>query len=185
MAATGPARVRCCSDSASTEAARPRPEDRWPDCVRHRRAHHRHRDWQRGQARCACRSVDQVHDSIHNNPEHSSAYRHYACRCGTGKPGADPFRWQRHQELSPVQRRQRPAYHHLPLRLSNFGQSGNFQADLEYGNQSSLNSDDQMIANDLAMQGGQTTTVYPQDPGKDYYLSVNSECSWHLKVVGQ
>jgi hypothetical protein len=68
---------------------------------------------------------------------------------------------------------------------SNFGQSGNFQADLEYGNQSSLNSDDQMIANDLAMQGGQTTTVYPQDPGKDYYLSVNSECSWHLKVVGQ
>lgn len=66
-----------------------------------------------------------------------------------------------------------------------FGQSGNFQADLLYGNQSSLNSDDQSIANDLAMSGRQTTTVYPQDPGQDYYLSVNSECSWHLKVVGQ
>jgi hypothetical protein len=64
------------------------------------------------------------------------------------------------------------------------GGSGNFVADLLYGNQSSLNSDDQSIANDLAASGGQTTTVYPQDPGKDYYLSVNSECSWHLKVVG-
>jgi hypothetical protein len=64
-----------------------------------------------------------------------------------------------------------------------FGGSGNFAADLLYGNQSSLNSDDQSIANDLAPSGSQTTTVYPQDPGKDYYLSVDSECSWRLKVV--
>jgi hypothetical protein len=64
-----------------------------------------------------------------------------------------------------------------------FGSSGNFVADLLYGNQSSLSGDDQSIANDLAASGGQTTTVYPQDPGKDYYLSVNSECSWRLKVV--
>lgn len=62
------------------------------------------------------------------------------------------------------------------------GQAGNFIADLLYGNQSSLSGDDQSIANDLAMSGAQTTTVYPQDPGRDYYLSVNSECSWRIRV---
>ncbi len=67
---------------------------------------------------------------------------------------------------------------------SDFGQSGNFQADLLYGNQSRLNSDDQVIANDLALHGGQTTTIYPSDAGKDYYLSVNSECTWKIKVTG-
>ena len=65
------------------------------------------------------------------------------------------------------------------------GSMGNFVADLLYGNQASLSGDDQPIANDLAASGGQTTTVYPQDPGKDYYLSVNSECSWRIKVVGK
>lgn len=65
---------------------------------------------------------------------------------------------------------------------ASFGSAGNFVADLLYGNQSSLNSDDQPIANALAMSGSTTTTVYPQDPGKDYYLSVNSECSWRIKV---
>ena len=63
-----------------------------------------------------------------------------------------------------------------------FGGSGNFVADLLYGNQSSLSSDDQQVANALAASGSQTTTVYPQDPGRDYYLSVNSECSWTVKV---
>jgi len=66
---------------------------------------------------------------------------------------------------------------------SAMGGSGNFIADLDYGNQSSLNSDDQSIANDLAASGGQTTTVYPQDPGQQYYVAVNSECSWTVKVV--
>jgi len=66
---------------------------------------------------------------------------------------------------------------------ASFGAAGNFAADLLYGNQSSLNSDDQSIANALAMSGGQTTTVYPQDPGQDYYLSVDSECSWRIRVV--
>ena len=65
---------------------------------------------------------------------------------------------------------------------ASFGQAGNFQADLLYGNQSSLSSDDQPVANDLAMSGAATTTVYPQDPGRDYYLSVNSECSWRIRV---
>lgn len=65
---------------------------------------------------------------------------------------------------------------------SSFGGSGNFIADLEYGNQSSLNSDDQSIANALAPSGQATTTVYPQDPGNDYYVAVNSECSWTVEV---
>lgn len=73
---------------------------------------------------------------------------------------------------------------HYSFNCASFGQSGNFQADLLYGNQSSLSSDDQPIANALAMSGSQTTTVYPQDSGKDYYLSVNSECSWKIKVTG-
>jgi hypothetical protein len=68
---------------------------------------------------------------------------------------------------------------------ASFGGSGNFQADLYYGNQASLNSDDLSVANALARSGHQTTTVYPQYPGKDYYLSVNSECSWNVKVTGQ
>ena len=63
------------------------------------------------------------------------------------------------------------------------GGSGNFIADLNYGNQASLNSDSQSIANDLAASGGQTTTVYPQDPGQQYYVAVNSECNWTVKVV--
>jgi hypothetical protein len=67
---------------------------------------------------------------------------------------------------------------------SSQGQAGNFAADLQYGNQGSLNSDDQPIANDLALHGGQTTTIYPQDPGQQYYLSVNSECDWHITVRG-
>jgi hypothetical protein len=66
---------------------------------------------------------------------------------------------------------------------SSFGSSGNFEADLLYGNQASLNSDDQNIANALAMSGGSTTTVYPADPGRRYYLSVNSECNWTVKLV--
>jgi hypothetical protein len=66
---------------------------------------------------------------------------------------------------------------------SSFGGSGNFAADLEYGNQSSLNSDDQSIANQLAPSGQATTTVYPQDPGNDYYVSVDSECNWTVKVT--
>ena len=65
------------------------------------------------------------------------------------------------------------------------GGSGNFIADLLHGNQAGLNGDDQSIANELAASGGQTTTVYPQDPGQDYYLSVNSECTWRVKVTGK
>lgn len=73
---------------------------------------------------------------------------------------------------------------HYSFNCASFGSQGNFAADLLYGNQSSLSSDDQPIANALAMSGSTTTTVYPQDSGKDYYLSVDSECSWKIKVSG-
>lgn len=66
---------------------------------------------------------------------------------------------------------------------SSFGGSGNFIADLESGNQASLDSDDQSIANALGSGGSATTTIYPQDVGSDYYLAVNSECSWSVEVT--
>jgi hypothetical protein len=71
---------------------------------------------------------------------------------------------------------------HYSFNCAAMGQAGNFIADLLYGNQAGLNSDDQSIANDLATSGAQTTTVYPQDAGKDYHLAVNSECSWRIRV---
>jgi hypothetical protein len=71
---------------------------------------------------------------------------------------------------------------HYSFNCASFGSAGNFAADLLYGNQSSLNSDDQPIANALATSGSTTTTVYPQDPGQDYHISVDSECSWRVKV---
>ena len=75
-----------------------------------------------------------------------------------------------------------PVTVHYSYDCSSNGSEGNFSADLLYGNQSSLNSDDQPIANELGTGGSQTTTVYPQDPGQRYYLSVDSECSWSVKV---
>jgi hypothetical protein len=60
------------------------------------------------------------------------------------------------------------------------GGSGNFIADLETGNQAAPGSDDQSIANALSPGGSATTTVYPQDPGSEYHVAVNSECSWSL-----
>ena len=65
---------------------------------------------------------------------------------------------------------------------SAFGGSGNFIADLETGNQASLSSDDQSIANALGAGGTATTTVYPQDVGSDYHVAVNSECNWTVTV---
>jgi hypothetical protein len=63
-----------------------------------------------------------------------------------------------------------------------FGSVGNFIADLLSGNQASLGYDDQVIANALGPGGTVTTTIYPQDPGTDYHLAVNSECSWSVTV---
>jgi hypothetical protein len=71
---------------------------------------------------------------------------------------------------------------HYSFNCASMGQAGNFIADLLYGNQANFSSDDQSIANDLAMSGAQTTTVYPQDAGKGYHLAVNSECDWRIRV---
>lgn len=62
------------------------------------------------------------------------------------------------------------------------GGSGNFIADLLSGNQSSLGSDDQSIANALGAGGSATTTIYPTNAGSDYHLAVNSECNWTVVV---
>jgi len=62
------------------------------------------------------------------------------------------------------------------------GGSGNFIADIETGDQSSLDSDDQSVANALGSGGSAVTTVYPQDVGSMYHLAVNSECSWSVVV---
>lgn len=60
--------------------------------------------------------------------------------------------------------------------------TGNFIADFETPDQSSLNSDDLSIANALGGGGSATTTIYPQNVGSQYYLSVNSECNWSVTI---
>ncbi len=66
---------------------------------------------------------------------------------------------------------------------SSFGSSGNFIGNIETPDQSSLNSDDQPFANALAESGSNTATVYPQDPGSDYHVAINSECAWTVKAT--
>jgi hypothetical protein len=66
---------------------------------------------------------------------------------------------------------------------SSFGSAGNFIADMVNGNQSSLNSDDQNIANALGSGGTATTTLYPTNVGQDYHLTVNSECAWKVTLT--
>ena len=66
-----------------------------------------------------------------------------------------------------------------------FGTSGNFTGDLETPDQSSLNSDDQSFANAIGNSGSATSTVYPQNPGQDYYVAINSECDWTVKITGK
>jgi hypothetical protein len=61
---------------------------------------------------------------------------------------------------------------------SQAGGSGNFIADLQQPG----GGDDQSIANALGAGGTVTTTVYPTNAGSDYYISVNSECTWTVTV---
>ena len=65
----------------------------------------------------------------------------------------------------------------LHLRLLRPGGDGNFIADLLNGNQASLGSDDQSIANALGIGGSATTTIYPTNTGSDYHLAVNSDAT--------
>lgn len=71
---------------------------------------------------------------------------------------------------------------HYTYDCSGFGGSGNFAADLLSGNQSSLGSDDQPIANALGAGGSATTTIYPTNTGSDYHLAVDSECNWTVVI---
>jgi len=59
---------------------------------------------------------------------------------------------------------------------SAFGSQGNFQYEVD-NTEGSENSD--LGANDLAVNGG--TTNYYYDAGQ-HYLTINSECSWHVTV---
>ena len=61
---------------------------------------------------------------------------------------------------------------------SGAGGSGNFIADLQQPG----GGDDQSIAIALGAGGTVTTTVYPTNAGADYYISVNSECTWTVTV---
>jgi hypothetical protein len=46
---------------------------------------------------------------------------------------------------------------------------------METGNQASLGSDDQSIANALGSGGSQVTTLYPRNVGSIYHIAVNSD----------
>jgi hypothetical protein len=72
---------------------------------------------------------------------------------------------------------------HFTYNCAAAGGSGNFIADMVSGNPSSLSSDDQSIANALGSGGSQTTTLYPQNQGSRYHLTVNSECSWSITLT--
>jgi hypothetical protein len=64
------------------------------------------------------------------------------------------------------------------------GGSGNFIADMQTPNQSSLNSDDQNIANAIGSGASSTTTtLYPTEVGQQYYLSVIPECNWTVTLT--
>ena len=64
------------------------------------------------------------------------------------------------------------------------GGSGNFIADvITTAGPTSGNYDDQSVANQLSAGGSATTAVYPQYPGSQYDLQVNSECSFTIKLT--
>jgi Protein of unknown function (DUF732) len=86
------------------------------------------------------------------------------------------------QNSGPVTVTQSSLTVHYSYDCSGFGTSGNFIADFETADQSSLSSDDQSIANALGSGGSATTTIYPQDTGSEYHLAVNSECNWSVTI---
>lgn len=61
---------------------------------------------------------------------------------------------------------------------SDYGSAGNFQFDVD-NTDGSTNNDNG--ANELATSGGATDYYY--DAGQ-HYLSINSECDWHVTVKG-
>lgn len=68
-----------------------------------------------------------------------------------------------------------PSTLHYHYSCAGFGQKGNFQVFLEQGS----NPVD-IPVNELAMHGTDTTQIYETGT---FHLEMNSECSWHVKVV--
>ena len=66
---------------------------------------------------------------------------------------------------------------HYSYNCSGFGYAGNFQI---YINDSGGSPVD-VAANELAMKGSDSSE---QHQGGTFYLEMNSECSWHVKVIG-
>jgi len=66
---------------------------------------------------------------------------------------------------------------------SDFGYAGNFQIYF-YGASLLGPSVPDILANDLAMSGGDTTTEYLYGATGPFHLEMNSECDWTVKVVG-
>lgn len=64
---------------------------------------------------------------------------------------------------------------------SNFGSEGNFQIYF-YG--ANLFGIPDILANDLAKKGGDTTTEYLNGATGPFHLEMNSECKWTVKVIG-
>jgi len=66
---------------------------------------------------------------------------------------------------------------------SNFGSQGNFQIYF-YGANSFDPTLPDILANDLAKSGGDTTTEYLNGATGPFHMEMNSECKWTVKVVG-
>jgi hypothetical protein len=60
---------------------------------------------------------------------------------------------------------------------SNFGQAGNFAVDIQGGDQGFSTSG----VNELKMKGSGATSVHDAS-GPGVYLTINSECNWHVKA---
>ena len=66
---------------------------------------------------------------------------------------------------------------------SNFGSQGNFQIYF-YGASILGPTVPDILANDLAAKGGDTTTEYLNGATGPFHLEVNSECNWTVAVTG-
>ena len=66
---------------------------------------------------------------------------------------------------------------------SSFGQSGNFQI-MFYGASALGPSLPDILANQLALKGSDTTTEYLNGNTGPFHMEINSECAWTVKVIG-
>ena len=66
---------------------------------------------------------------------------------------------------------------------ASFGQTGNFQI-MFYGASPFGPTMPDILANALALKGGDTTTEYLNGASGPFHVEINSECAWAVKVVG-